>query len=235
MDTEPIFLDGIGHIKAPTVRQVRQNQKRYSLYIHLLYYDLERYLKAAEITMSDDMKHQISLFDLITANAETRTLFEEALSFFLCEEITFSEKEGIWVAAQSGKPSGSIHKENYDYLRCCLLELNHVDFSEDAAPKKFRNEKAREIYEKLQKGKDQAQKQEKDAAPSLGDMVSSLCVQSNCYNLINVWDLTIYQLYDQFVRQNIKNQLDTTGLRWAAWGSEPFDFSLYYQSLGKKK
>ncbi len=36
--------------------------------------------------------------------------------------------------------------------------------------------------------------------------------------------MTVYQLYDTFERQYIKQQLDIMGLHYAAWGGEyPFD------------
>lgn len=56
------------------------------------------------------------------------------------------------------------------------------------------------------------------------NIVSSLAVHHNSLNMLNIWQMTVYQLYDTFERQYIKQQLDIMGLHYAAWGGEyPFD------------
>ena len=63
-------------------------------------------------------------------------------------------------------------------------------------------------------------------------MVSALAVQHNSLNLSNIWDLTVYQLYDQFFRQNNKNQLDIHAMNYAGWGGE-FDPTSWFRALDK--
>ena len=49
-------------------------------------------------------------------------------------------------------PVGIIHEANYEDVCDCILQRNHVD-SAQPNRKQFRNDKAREIYEKLQRAK----------------------------------------------------------------------------------
>ena len=51
-----------------------------------------------------------------------------------------------------GHPVGIIHEANYEDVCDCILQRNHVD-SAQPNRKQFRNDKAREIYEKLQRAK----------------------------------------------------------------------------------
>lgn len=99
---------------------------------------------------------------------------------------------------------------------------------------KFKNEKAKAIFEKIAQKKKEAKKQGKQNQIGLGNIISYLCSQNCGYTFFNIWDLTIYQLFDQFFRQNIKVQTDIYGIRWAAFGEQPFDFSIYYQSPNYK-
>lgn len=94
---------------------------------------------------------------------------------------------------------------------------NHVD-SAQPNRKQFRNDKAREIYEKLQRAKKKSPQQakEKQADASLPNLISALCVQHNSINMCNVWDLTVYQLYDQFLRQSYLNQVNIHAMNYAA-------------------
>ena len=48
--------------------------------------------------------------------------------------------------------------------------------------------------------------------------------------MINVWDLTVYQLYDQFLRQSYLNQVQIHAMNYAGWGGE-FDPNDWYKKL----
>ena len=50
----------------------------------------------------------------------------------------------------------------------------------------------------------------------LPNLISALCVQHNSINMCNVWDLTVYQLYDQFLRQSYLNQVNIHAMNYAA-------------------
>lgn len=126
--------------------------------------------------------------------------------------------------------------EDYDaegILQLCCVEDTVTP------PKKFRNEKARKIYELIQSRKAEQAKNTKKVRKenpdtALPNLISAFCAFSPSYNLTNVWGLTIYQFYDQYHRLDSKIQLDVFGLRWAAWGKKDFDFSLWHKAPPKK-
>lgn len=64
----------------------------------------------------------------------------------------------------------------------------------------------------------------------LPNLISALCVQHNSINMCNVWDLTVYQLYDQFLRQSYLNQVNIHAMNYAGWGGE-FDPNDWYKKL----
>ncbi len=68
---------------------------------------------------------------------------------------------------------------------------------------------------------------------NLANIISALSIQHNSYNMTNIWSLTVYQLYDQFFRLNIKTQVDINSMRWAAYGTEAFDYNLWFKSIKK--
>ena len=66
------------------------------------------------------------------------------------------------------------------------------------------NELAKSIAEKLKRGKEIVEKSkalESDGdGLTIPDIISAVSAMSNSLNKLNIWDLTIYQLYDEFAR-----------------------------------
>lgn len=241
LSSDPITIKGIGKIKSPTLRRIRAEKSRYHSYIHMLTLNPQQLISTLQLPLAEEAP--VSLYDLIISDTSIRELYQKAISFFICGELHFDQDSAAWAVFETDprkneQPlvTGIIHRDNFNCLIRDILEMNHIDVEKQFPLVGFKNSKAREIYENIQKQKEKAKKknEKKDKMVTLGDIISSLCVQSNSYNLINIWDLTIYQLYDQFARQNMKTQIDITGLKWAAWGSEPFDFSLWYKNLKEK-
>ena len=84
---------------------------------------------------------------------------------------------------------------------------------------------------KKQFNKNKAKSKEGNANFDLGNVIAKLSAKTNSpYNLTNIYNLTVFQLYDQFYQIIQNNQIDGYVLKWAAWGSEEFDFSLWYNN-----
>lgn len=155
-----------------------------------------------------------------------------AVSFFIDKTLSYDEEVGYLVEGEV------ISLEDLREIRRIILQLCCVDDTV-TPPKKFRNEKAKRIYELIQSRKAEQAKASKGRCKvnpdmELSNLVSSFCAFSPSYNLTNVWDLTIYQFYDQYHRLDSKIQLDVYGLRWAAWGKKDFDFSAWHKAPPKK-
>lgn len=156
----------------------------------------------------------------------------EAVSFFVDETVYYDEETGYGVGEQQ------LSLDDLREIRKIILQFCCVN--DDATPpKKFRNEKAKRIYELIQQRKaEQAKamkgKRKENPDMALPNLLSAFCAFSPSYNLTNVWDLTIYQFYDQYHRLDAKIQMDVYGLRWAAWGKKEFDFASWHKAPPKQ-
>jgi hypothetical protein len=107
--------------------------------------------------------------------------------------------------------------------------------SKELKPLKFKNKKAREIYEKCQQGRAELEKAKSqgkaDSKYSLDNLVAYVATKSFAYNFENIWNLTIYQFQEVFHRLNLYNQMEAHTRRWSTWGKEPFDFSSWYHNM----
>ncbi len=224
----PYPLARVGHVIAPTLRQVAAlGYETYNAYLSLLSLHAEQ-LFAASGLPDPGGGQRVPYAD--RESGATRA-FMRCLSFFLVEDAVFSQAHSALLCMAEGHPVGIIHEANYEDVCDCILQRNHVD-SAQPNRKQFRNDKAREIYEKLQRAKKKSPQQakEKQADASLPNLISALCVQHNSINMCNVWDLTVYQLYDQFLRQSYLNQVNIHAMNYAGWGGE-FDPNDWYKKL----
>lgn len=224
----PYPLARVGHVIAPTLRQVAAlGYETYNAYLSLLSLHAEQLFAASGLPDPGGA----NAFHTLIGNQELRALLCAAFSFFLVEDAVFSQAHSALLCMAEGHPVGIIHEANYEDVCDCILQRNHVD-SAQTNRKQFRNDKAREIYEKLQRAKKKSPQQakEKQADASLPNLISALCVQHNSINMCNVWDLTVYQLYDQFLRQSYLNQVNIHAMNYAGWGGE-FDPNDWYKKL----
>lgn len=241
-----IICEEICTIRQPKLKYIKNiGYQEYNQFLTVISINLNNLIESIGIkefyeSLKEEEKKNYTVFNLLISQRITRELLYKALSFFICENIIFDEANmcfllfkgyGEWYEFYS-----IINNENFEIINSyilavnCLLDINDTSI-------KFKNSKAREIYDKIQRGRQELAKKNKgpDENMNLENIIASVTVQHNSYNLLNIWELTIYQLYDQFARLNRKIQLDISGLRWAAWGTDQFDFSLWYKYINLNK
>ena len=59
---------------------------------------------------------------------------------------------------------------------------------------------------------------------SLPNIISSVCVRILSLNWINIWDITIYQLFNEFERLQIIDQYDIASTQVSVWGDKEKKF-----------
>ncbi len=59
---------------------------------------------------------------------------------------------------------------------------------------------------------------------SLPNIISSVAVRSLSLNWINIWDITIYQLFNEFERLQIIDQYDIASTQVSVWGDKEKKF-----------
>lgn len=241
----PIPLEGVGTLLPPRLRDLcpggRIGFSRYNRLLSLACMGTEDFLqglglKEAFSALPQGERESFTPYNLLTLFEEYRELLGELLGLFLAEEVRYDEDASRFVTlAPDGTAAGRVDNENYPQVQRAILRLNCLSAQEPSA-QNFKSGRARAVYEKILEGrKRQAKCLKPDDSLSLPNLVSAVACQHASYNLLNIWDLTVYQLYDQFARLNRKHQLDVSSLRWAAWGKDSFDFSLWYQAPEQKQ
>ena len=87
---------------------------------------------------------------------------------------------------------------------------------------------------KLQKGREEKAKNTKvDKNMELGNIVSAVANKSHSLNIANIWNLTVYQVWDCFARLSTNNIFDIQCMSVAAWGnsSNTFDATTWFKTI----
>lgn len=228
-------------VKQPTLRdicsaatldakgQAHTGYEQYTAYVNVLCLKVENLLSPDVLSvLPQEEVDKLNIFTVLVSGEGYRELLHKALSFFIIEPIVFDKNEMCFVAGES-----RIDAQNYDELRRILLKLCRIE-SDDIIKPKFKSERSRSIFEKIQKGRKQMQAAKAKAgndAYALPNVISALSAKHPSINLFNIWDLTISQVYDQFNRTYVNAQTDIIGYRWAAWGKDNFDFTTWFKNL----
>lgn len=220
-------IEGIGNIKQPKLKNIKLiGNDVYYTYINMLLISLEEYLYAVkcEHMISEFRKNGITKFDIFTDNVDERQLFIYILSFFIEGNVFYQDRKFIIekiIIDKNGKEEkkyGCVNKNNYQQFLEVICEINYIKLCKQE--ENYASEKARKIAEKIQQAKDKRKNLSQKESYSLSDIISSVSVKSSSYNLFNIWDLTIYQLYDQFQRLNILDEFDIETMNYAYYGGE---------------
>lgn len=169
-----------------------------------------------------------TLYDLIAAIPELRANFAEALGFFVCGSVTH-DAEGFYVDGQL------LSKQELQDIAAAVQQMSYIEVDEESQHI-FASEKARRVWEKCHKGRASLRKESrKDLNMELPNLIGAVAARGYGYTLLNIWDLTVFQLYDQFTRMNVNVQMDIYSSRWAAWGKDDFDVSMWFKNISKKE
>ena len=145
---------------------------------------------------------------------------------------------------------GVINRSNFKDVVDIILQRNSVQMEEEITAEdltKVKNKnKVMQLMEKMKKGQKQLDKtrekkrEEKGMASDteLANIISCVAAKNhNGLNMINIWDMTIYNLYEQFklIREN--NIHDAETLSVFVWGDESnkFDIDGWFKEKFKVK
>lgn len=202
---ESFFIQGIGHLKCPTLREARKvTFNVFFLYISLISYTLEDYLKLCGLheqynVLSETEKQLNSLFHLLLYG-NTSVLFG-IISTFIADEFIFDENELVFkiyrVKDDSREQIGHIGADNFDKFREELQYILGTKTTEEHQ-QRFKNKLAQKMYEKMQRhAKEQSKKVDENM--SFDNMIKKYCTHNKVgINILNVWDLTYYQFVQMF-------------------------------------
>jgi len=226
-----INYQGICFLHPPRLNEIRKiGFNEYNSYIALIMMDLNKCASIIGVDL-DTIKSipGLQVFDIFISNDKLREDFRKVLSFFISGDIEYSISYKAFKVTYNDIV-GYINKNNYPDIVACILKLNCIN-NEQKDETIFKDEASKKLYEKIQNAKKTGKLKSENENFSLTNIISSVALYGDGYNIVNVWELTIYQLYDQFYRLSSKLQLDILGTRWAVWGKEDFDFDFWHKDI----
>lgn len=188
---DPIDIPNAGRVYPLTLKEIKE--------ITLVNYN---YLLVV-LCYKSDMNQ--SIFNNIITNCKLdfdyQNLVLNALSCFFKDSVSIlNNKFYIGEVFQNRYLDNSNYDEFYNILK---LQNCMQNTKEEYNPA---NEKARELIERIKKSK--AKNPPKKNNIDMASIISGIVWKSKTINIFNVWDLTIYQLYDALNRMDILDNFD---------------------------
>lgn len=190
--------ENICYIKPLTLCQIVDiGLDKYNLYLSSLVAEVSDY-NIQDIDLSNYTYWDILINIMYYGDKSYYEAIIEAMSIFLDQEITFNKQEKLFYT-QEGK---TIDKDIFDEVKQILKWQNCLR-NNSIEEEKYENERARKLAEKFKKFREQLKPKKSENSITLEDMISGVSARHSSINLYNIWDLTLYQLYDQFNRLNL--------------------------------
>jgi uncharacterized protein (UPF0147 family) len=127
-----------------------------------------------------------------------REMITSAFSIFLKENVSY-HKDGYFYIGDKIN-SRKISSEGFELIKKILIKQNYLENSQKDTSYKPANDRAKQLLEKIKAAKEKLQKQNKEEGLHLSDVISIVSTYSNDINILSVWNLTIYQLYESYLR-----------------------------------
>lgn len=159
------------------------------------------------------------------------TVFWDSINkvFFVTDDGVYydSEKQVFYIFGEDGSKKetnkfGFIARGILPLVCDVILQRCGVALSDtDVDLSKVKSKKARDIIKKLKLGKKKSNENNKPSKDDeLPNLITAISVKSNSINFTNVWDLTVYQFYEHFKREQGNVFFDIQSTRVAAYGDE---------------
>lgn len=137
-----------------------------------------------------------SVYDFIrvraTIDEEFQKIFIKMLKAFIPNFDIYFELGTFWVDKQI------LSSEHWESLKTVCRKEMHEKEPEKEEEYNFADRRAKELFEKLKKAKEQvAEIRKKKKGPGLSFLINRFCAKSPNINLFNVGELTYYQFIEQ--------------------------------------
>lgn len=219
---EPFYIEGIGTIKSPTLRDIRKiTYSKFYMYLKMLSISIYQYIEITGLKdkyekLTNEEKEANTLFRLFLNGQEEYMALVGLLKFFLVDEFEFDEKMECFLIYKTDEKTttnkeiiGKINSDNFDIFRNEILKILGCKQIETKKPK-FKSEKARLLYEKIQKEKEKLKDVSKgDSNLTLDNMIKKYCTHNKVgINILNVWNMTYFQFITMFDEYCVGRQAD---------------------------
>ena len=234
----PVVVDGIPIIQ-PTLRSIREvGYDEFYRYISIINADAKNMINQIFGDNEENIPNEITTYDFFMLSDNLANILIGALSFFIDGELHYSERHSaiLFLSANEGATSAvKFDKDIFEDIRLAILEVGGFSTeNENLRKTHMQNEKkCLDIIAKLEAGREKMRKAKgetnKSDGTELWNIIGAVSAKSQSYNLLNIWDLTICQLYDQFYRYNNEFYLGMAATRWCVWGEDNFDHEPWFK------
>nr|DAQ99764.1 MAG TPA: hypothetical protein [Caudoviricetes sp.] len=243
------FKTSICSIKSPTLSEVWNiTYETYLFYIRILSLTPQMYideinpkLRIWYESLSEADKNIVTLIDICIVDETIINNLTKVLDFFIVENIIWNKEISAFIIYDSKDDKGNIipksfiHTKIWKELVSIILQLNAINNDEQEIDEsKVKSKKALEILEKLKKGREANKKKNKsDKALQLDNLVSVIANKHASLNMTNIWNITVYQLWDAFTRMAGNNIYDMSKFTVSVWGDEKkqFNYTEWYKRI----
>ncbi len=245
---EPILLQRVGHLRSPLLSELRPTSgvgyRAYNLYLNVLSWSKEQLLKYDQLMQYRGVNKLnqkcFNTFDVATLLPQTRELCRGVLSFFMAEDLIWDESGRRYLVVISKNEEteivGEVNRENFEEVRQLMLQFNFIGLDKDDTPILHSTDKSKELWEKSQGFlKEQAKASSEDDKPEyhLSNIISKVCAIHPSYNLLNIYKLTVFQLYDAFFQLGYMRSADLSEQIFSTHGGEKFKFEDWLKPILK--
>ena len=234
----PLNIRGLGEVFSPRLRDIYadfDSLHTYNLFRQMVVSDaseIRSMIKQMQIRntyqMSDLDFDEATKFSLIIEQPFFIDAYCSGLRCFTNNTVSYNTEVQAFLIQKGDTIVGAVFKDNFEQVESTLSQLMH-DSKEEPSEAKFASDTAREWWEK-------ANKLEKTIAPvnhkdyKLSNLISKLACANCGYTLFNIYDLTVYQLYDQFTAYAQGRYAALCENAYAHNGGEDFDHTMWLHS-----
>lgn len=209
---KPIEINGVGILKPLTIDEISEiGFDKYNQYLSLIC------ISSDDIAEMLDLDNDLIIepFEFIYENCKYNEDFKmniiSALSLFFREQVSFDvDMSSFFIGME-----GVLHQGNYIFFVDILKRMNCIGNSKPRP--KPRNEAEREYY-KQQKIAKEKYKKYYESETDMSDIISAICCKHTSINILNIGNLTMYQLIDIYKRISLidEYQINLTALMHGA-------------------
>lgn len=199
-------------------------------------------IRSEYMNLDEKSKEDISIYNIMVFDKFLIDSLLCTLNFFFEDEIIYDTKNRVFILFNGTvddnnrkTPTGMIHENNYNEIIDIILQRVNVDKKKDEHKNlKVKNKTAERLLKKMKKAKKEAEKKE-DKKMEIGNLTSSISAHSKTLNILNIWDLTIFQLYDQFTRMRYEDSYVMNSTSVSVWGDKEnkFDDTIWFSIINK--
>lgn len=226
---EPIEIESVGFLYPLTLKQIsKMGLTNYYKFLNALCFRLEDL--DLDVTKENN---DISQYEIIVSNSMRNSSYRDfilmSLALFFNENVYFYCDDILAFFYIGSLTEGRIiDKLKYEKIKHILELQNNIKDNEKEENSNPDDDRVKEALEKLKKAKEKVNKAKRNNNEdylTLSDLVSILSANGNNLNIINVWDLNMYQFNNQFTRMQMIEEYDIN-IRSILAGADKKDIEL---------